>query len=987
MKKKLKFIFSTITAAIFLLQSSVGLRAQDEETSVRARLIFGNGIVSPASPEASSMVQYGSMDDVDLYTGTAVVGIPIYEYSDDDFTIPVSLLYSSNGYRPNAHTGVLGLGWNLNAGGAVTREVHGIMDDAWADLELYNFRSKWHGKFFTRVDPVSVYGYAFLHDVTQISELGLDSYDEQRYEHDYVLQGKSGSEYMKVLKFLDFDLMYGTDYCFETEPDVFHFSMPGHTGSFILRPGGGYMFFDTSGPSLDYELEVGMDRSGFVSFTITDGMKRVYEFSRREMCTSIYSGSNDNGLSTPGSWRLTRIDAPNGRSVQFEYGTSYHSSTVTPIKIVDKNGRWTYIEYGSDNSLPDFYDYVNVSGTNTSTTESGCLTGIRVMNSDGGVVCSIDLDYSPKATELGSSEQAQLKLDGIRVMNADGDPVRSCSMSYVMDGGRDEYEHTEAGVTFLSSVTLSGEGRYSFDYHGRSRSLPGMGTWQTDWYGYWNHVVSSGSYMPSLEQVRGMSSTRPWLNSLRQPNVEDTKAGMLTKVTWPTGGWTCFRYEQNSFGEDRTNMSSIHAGSIAGLRLSGLESYDIDSRLVQRRDYEYQTEGGMCSGRLLWRPELYCRYGCQSSGYCGIHRETLSSTDDYDFSGRSFIEYPRVVESIHCPESVGGRSIIVHEFYDSVDGQHDNYVNPSTSITRHVEGSDTSLDWEYIVGTTLNIASPGGVLDILNNRHIACRAGKPKTVTECDGDVSNVVRRTTWEYLEVSNGEAVLSEEMIVGHPCGFSRSHLFPELHEMETVEYGSSDHTDSVSRRMVQYEYDENRRLLSELREDGMRGTIRKEYSYHDAVPELLTSSLVYRGGIPCSGERYSYVRPDADRYPLWYAPAAMSRRGSDARWHTVRTFSDHNSAGKPCTVTDACGAVTRYAWDDTLMNLTSASVTATPTSAPMTTTWTWKPLVGVTSVTFPSGRTQAFTYDSAGRLVESRENSVPVQRYEYHVYTENE
>ena len=54
--------------------------------------------------------------------------IPIWTYKDRDFKIPISLRYSSSGYRPGEPTGEAGLGWTLMAGGAITREVHGLDD-------------------------------------------------------------------------------------------------------------------------------------------------------------------------------------------------------------------------------------------------------------------------------------------------------------------------------------------------------------------------------------------------------------------------------------------------------------------------------------------------------------------------------------------------------------------------------------------------------------------------------------------------------------------------------------------------------------------------------------------------------------------------------------------------------------------------------------------------------------------------------------------
>ena len=63
-----------------------------------------------------------------MYTGTINLSVPIYEYKDKDFTIPIIATYSSNGNTPNQIPGILGLGWNLDLGGCITIETNGIPD-------------------------------------------------------------------------------------------------------------------------------------------------------------------------------------------------------------------------------------------------------------------------------------------------------------------------------------------------------------------------------------------------------------------------------------------------------------------------------------------------------------------------------------------------------------------------------------------------------------------------------------------------------------------------------------------------------------------------------------------------------------------------------------------------------------------------------------------------------------------------------------------
>ena len=92
-----------------------------------------NSTIEP-SVETFSIAQYGKLEP-SLYTGTMSYSLPLYVYEDPDFTIPISLDYSFNGYKPSVHSGTVGYGWALNCGGIITREVKGMPDDAAMDAE------------------------------------------------------------------------------------------------------------------------------------------------------------------------------------------------------------------------------------------------------------------------------------------------------------------------------------------------------------------------------------------------------------------------------------------------------------------------------------------------------------------------------------------------------------------------------------------------------------------------------------------------------------------------------------------------------------------------------------------------------------------------------------------------------------------------------------------------------------------------------------
>ena len=84
------------------------------------------------SPNAASLGQYGEVP-VSLYIGTVQINVPIYEIDYMGHKIPISMTYHGSGVRPDQHLGWVGLGWNLNAGGCISRIVNGLPDETYRD--------------------------------------------------------------------------------------------------------------------------------------------------------------------------------------------------------------------------------------------------------------------------------------------------------------------------------------------------------------------------------------------------------------------------------------------------------------------------------------------------------------------------------------------------------------------------------------------------------------------------------------------------------------------------------------------------------------------------------------------------------------------------------------------------------------------------------------------------------------------------------------
>src|SRR5688572_15405870 len=92
----------------------------------------------PPSPEASSLAKYGDFS-VNLNTGIPDITIPIYSIQVGNFTFPISISYNASGVRLAEVASRVGLGWSLNAGGVISRNIIGLDDNNGVLIPPSNF--------------------------------------------------------------------------------------------------------------------------------------------------------------------------------------------------------------------------------------------------------------------------------------------------------------------------------------------------------------------------------------------------------------------------------------------------------------------------------------------------------------------------------------------------------------------------------------------------------------------------------------------------------------------------------------------------------------------------------------------------------------------------------------------------------------------------------------------------------------------------------
>lgn len=542
-----------------------------------AQIFNENAVIMPPAQQWN-FVRYGNAP-VNHYTGTVGVEIPLYLYRDKDFELPISLSYVSDGYKPNMPSGSVGLGWHLNIGGSITVQVRGINDFTSATRLSNNMgtvKGMYHFMKLHENGPVNYEIPGILFDPLAI----------------YRLRESPGTS-------------------FETEPDIYSFRFLDHSGKFIMTPNGVY-FFDTSHPQGTYKLDVELSGSTSPRFTITTGDGYKYIFSEanpgRLVWMSVANYSYQSVSEMPIDYHLVSIVAHNGRTVTLNYGAPEESEIVTiggSCKI--QSGQSTGVDViTGEYKATSFSGYIDYSRHKNEVCQ---LESIRI---DNGV--EIILSYGNRTKEKGRvydsnttayiDLQTPRKLDGIKVING-AITLAAIDLSYI-------YTNSASPVMFLKEVSVSGTGKYMMEYHeivenqtvmypkGAATDLWGYGR-----DGFKRDVLPDATIQFDYKENKSLTAS-------------SKITGMLSKITYPTGGFTTYEYEGHYASQyierDITNSGYPYLLSknipVGGVRIKAITDYSDPADLTQlyRREYSYVDEQGVSTGILLHIPRLYYDY-------------------------------------------------------------------------------------------------------------------------------------------------------------------------------------------------------------------------------------------------------------------------------------------------------------------------------------------------------------------------------------------
>lgn len=481
--------------------------------------------IIPPSPDAGALMK-GVNVPMSHYTGIPSVTVPLWTMKGRKLSMPVTLAYHASGIKVDEIAGWVGLGWSLNAGGAISRTVRGVPDD----------------------EPL---GFLTLHG-NLIPQLQTDPDDLGRWE----IPGEDENTQMDYLKKIANTTRDG-------EPDIFQFNFNGRSGKFYFNVDGEVVLLSRE----NLKVVFTKNADGLIdSWQIVDESGNIYTFGTS---AAMERTAPANAIGQPGNyyvstWYLQSVKSPNDEDLfWFEY-EDYSKAVKYPLpqkKVSGNEPVWedmynfqlqfvegkylkkiTYPKGEVDLTSEKIYGYPGgeIRGL-TEISINDLRTGITVktfrLNYSffPSVGCGTQQDYLPPCRRL--------RLDKVREIPEEGKETKPPFMF------------------FYDETPLPPRGSFSRDhwgfYNGAQNDylVPAVNVWNAH-EEYTTENIKTWKGLTSFADLTDIHLSLPdvtediweFQGADREPNPEINQAGILKKIVYPTGGSTILEYESHDFG-------------------------------------------------------------------------------------------------------------------------------------------------------------------------------------------------------------------------------------------------------------------------------------------------------------------------------------------------------------------------------------------------------------------------------------------------------
>lgn len=723
-------------------------------------------------------------------------------------------------------------------------------------------------------------------------------------------------------------------------PDPFGYSFGSYSGEFIFTRQGSII--NSTKSSL--KIEKLFDGYYSMYFKITDGHGNRYYFGETENSRerndsrTIDSGGTIPYRSGEGitGWKLSRIVSALGETVYFSYEEYEYSYQVV--------GSQEYSEYGEESDkYVDWYTgdiqyHPNFNETRLESDYNCRLISMIQTPYDSARFVYRNIENTP------GWEKA---LDSLIVYNNHNSVVKAYSF---------DIEEIDSRL-FLNSIKELDSTRlkvlsngYQFQYSG---ACPSIGSLSQDYFGF-NNDCDTNQTLISCPSYIDFD-----YGGNRRINVGSVSTGTLSAIIYPTGGRTVFEFEENQEGNRFA----------AGLRLKRIYEMDEEDQIFSDRRFLYEG----LTGYTIYQSQL------SDSGFIKIYPSntlwgTLYVLQSHDpkvkYLDCADYYYETVVESQFRDDTETGR--ITNNYQGYVNG--DSYVTmPILRTTEKIDGSNSPLQtkdrmfynlfnsdylpiyikedpYYRLLGYETNYY-PGFILKYFHYSFPYLRESISSEFFNEETD--SIVRE---RYLSYNEKGQVVRED--VSNNENISLGAFNKTTRRISYIE-------EYISDPVYQAMYNLN--MIDKVVEESIEvnGLVTSSnYTYYNAFSGLYLPEKVL-----------SLIKS----YPISSPPAVFEEKYDTFNPEIV--YTQYSTTGKPLEIKTRDGIQTNITWYYNYPKIIEKRSIIDPMTVLDSITYTYKPLVGITSQTDFNGKKLNYEYDGFGRLRFIRDNNgAIIKRIDY-------
>ncbi|RXM51813.1 hypothetical protein BOQ64_12995 [Chryseobacterium sp. CH25] len=427
---------------------------------------------------------------IDLFRGKANISIPLYTINVGGINIPIALSYNTGGIRLNEVASTVGLGWGISIPNSISKVIMGKDDDnypirfkSFAESQQYLNNSIDYGTGDTREETI-----------------------EQLYE---------GNIY-------------------DTMPDIFNYNLPTVNGGFILNNNVGYTI-----PQDNIKIQ----KTGVNSFILTDDKGNVFWISGKNSVNGGIPGE----MNYVNSYAIDSLKTAEGKTVEFVYAKnqSYMENSIR------ENAYIPLLMAGSSTSMLSKYDIVRAKTDYSEKLISKIIfpEGEVLFEYSDNPLYSIENNAYRKdiATTIGTTTLKNgIALRNIKVYNKASVLIKDYTFNYSYFNPQTPSDIPQDYRLKLDNVYDNLQNAYHRFSYNETSYFPRRSTNNDDYWGYMNSVINTDddhnfpreTFNDIIPQYIGGRD--------RKVNTNFSQLGVLTRITYPTGGYKNLYYENNT---------------------------------------------------------------------------------------------------------------------------------------------------------------------------------------------------------------------------------------------------------------------------------------------------------------------------------------------------------------------------------------------------------------------------------------------------------